>query len=100
MTVETVSPPDRILPSGRSVVLRVAGSAEELEIRSPSGEVEVHILLTEAGPVVRLHGARLELQATDTVSIRGRRLEVETDEVQIKTTGDIDLVGEVIRLNS
>ena len=30
---------ERPLPSGRSVVLRVRGTTEELEVRSPAGEV-------------------------------------------------------------
>ena len=52
----------RTLPSGRVVVLRTATGREELEVRAPDGQVEVHIVLTEAGPVVRLTAARLELE--------------------------------------
>jgi hypothetical protein len=83
----------RILPSGRSVVVRLAAGAEELEIRSPRGEVEVRIVLTETGPVVRLSGARLELDAAETVAVRCRRFEVRAEE-------DICLDGAMIRLNS
>jgi len=106
---------ERTLPSGRSVVLRVDNAREEFEIRSPQGEVEVRITLTEAGPVVTLRGARLELEASDTVAINCRRLEVNTvestrltsagdlrltgQEMRVQTTGDIHLNGDVIRLN-
>ncbi len=84
---------EKMLPSGRSVVVRLAGGAEELEIRSPQGAVEVRILLTDSGPVVRLSGARLELDAAETVAVSCRRFEVRAE-------GDICLDGAMIRLNS
>lgn len=88
----------RTLPSGRSVVLRV-GDTEELEIRSPDGEVEVRIVLTDAGPVVRLRAARLEMETTESVDIRCRDFNVRADEMRVKTDGDIHMNATVIRLN-
>ena len=106
---------ERFLPSGRSVLVKVTSAGEELQVRSPQGEVEVRITLGEAGPVVHLSGARLELQSPDTVALHCRRLEVNTaesidmtsagslhlsgQEMRVQTTGDIDLNGDVIRLN-
>lgn len=103
------------LPSGRSVVLRVGSAGEELEIRSPRGDLEVSIVLTDAGPVIRLGGARLELTAMDTVAVNCGRLEVNAseevkvgspgklemtgEEVRVRTQGDIHLNGDFIRLN-
>jgi hypothetical protein len=92
MDLETSIEP-RTLPSGRSVVVRLAGGAEELEIRSPRGDVEVRVVLTDEGPVVRLSGARLELDAAETVAVNCRRFEVRAE-------GDICLDGATIRLNS
>ena len=105
----------RLLPSGRSVVLKVTSAGDELEVRSPGGTVEVRILLSDTGPVVHLSGARLELEAPDTVALRCRRLEVTTEEsthlssagslrlsgqeMRVQTKGDIHLNGDVIRLN-
>jgi phage gp45-like len=89
----TMDERENVLPSGRSVVVRLAGGAEELEIRSSRGDVEVRIVLTEAGPVVRLCGARLELDAAETVAVNCRRFEV-------RATDDICLDGATIRLNS
>src|SRR5262249_12082466 len=43
---------EQLLPSGRSVIVKTADGREELEIRSPRGEMEVHVTLTETGPVV------------------------------------------------
>jgi len=105
----------RLLPSGRSVVVKVAGECEELEIRDAKGAVEVSISLTAQGPLVRIRGGRLELDAADTIALRCRRFEVQTsestelksdgavritgEELRVKTEDDIHLNGQVIRLN-
>jgi hypothetical protein len=93
----------------------VTDAGEDLQVRSPSGELEVHICLTEDGPVVHLRSARLELDALEAVALNCRRLEVNTEEstrlntagelqltgqeMRVQTTGDIHLNGEVIHLN-
>jgi len=115
--VETAAPPiegksemeqARSLPSGRSVLLKVTSTGEELQIRSPTGDVEVRITLGEGGPIVHLSGARLELETPDTLALNCRRLEVKTEEtidlksagdMRVRTTGDIHMNGEIIRLN-
>ena len=105
---------ERRLPSGRSVVLRIDGAGEEIEIRSARGEVDVRITLTDAGPVVSLRGARLELEApdvsvrcntfdvhaTETLSLSSERdVRIEADELRAKTEHDVHLNGAFIRLN-
>lgn len=109
------NPQERLLPSGRSVVLKVDESGEELLVRSPQGEVEVRIVLTEAGPVVKLKGARLELEAVEALSVRCAHFEVDASkgahirtngpaqidaqEMRVRTDSDIHMNGKVIRLN-
>jgi hypothetical protein len=103
------------LPSGRSVVVRTAQGQEELEIRTAEGELEVRITLTEAGPVIQLRGARLEVESPDAVAFHCRRFEVHAEEcldlqsggdagimareLRVKTEGDVRIDGQVIRLN-
>jgi hypothetical protein len=98
----------RTLPSGRSVVIKVAGDQEALEVRSPNGEVEVRVTLTAEGAVVNLQAARLELDSPDSVAVNCRRFTVNSTEgtelssggeLRIKTEGDIHLNGGIIRLN-
>jgi len=97
------------------VVVKVAGDCEELEIRDAEGQVEVCVSLTADGPVVRIRGGRLELDAADTIAVRCRRFEVQTaestelssagdlritgQELKVQTREDIHLNGKVIRLN-
>ncbi len=105
---------ERRLPSGRSVVMRVEGGGEAVEIRSFKGDVEVRIVLTDAGPVVSLRGARLEVEspeiafrcrtfdveASERVSLDSKgRMSLTADEARIATARDIDLNGAFIRLN-
>lgn len=105
----------RALPSGRTVRV-CAGTEERLEIRSPEGELEVSIRLTEAGPEVRVRGARLELEAAGEVRLGCRRFEVQAEEgARLASAGELELVargemrlqacedvrvqGKIIRLN-
>ena len=105
---------ERRLPSGQSLVLRADGAGEDLEIRSARGELEIRITLTEAGPVVSLRGARLEVespdvafrcrtfdvQATESLTLASEReVRVAANEVRVETQHDIHLNGAFIRLN-
>jgi hypothetical protein len=112
---DSCAEPGRRLPSGRSVVVKVAGDREELEIRDPDGQVELCVTLTADGPVVHVRGGRLELDAVETVAVHCRRFEVQTAEsaeltsagelqikgreLRVKTQDDIHLNGKFIRLN-
>lgn len=98
----------QVLPSGRSVVVRLAGAAEEIEVRSPAGDVEVRITLTDDGPVVSVRAARLELNAVDDIALHCKRLTVETSEgtelhtqgeMQVRSAGDMHLNGKMLHLN-
>ena len=97
----SMEPTEKSLPSGRSVVVRVDGGREELEVRSPSGDVEVRITLTEAGPVVSLRGARLELESPDAVAINCRKFEVNTTEgTELKSAGAVRIEGQEMNLRT
>jgi hypothetical protein len=114
---EPEAPPsslERALPSGRRLALRIGSAGEEIEIRSPAGDIELRIALTDDGPVVSLRGARLEVDAAD-VSFRcrdfdveasgaarvasAREIKLEANEIRAQTQGDIHLNGAFIRLN-
>ena len=96
----------RTLPSGRSVAVRATPGDEELVVRSPDGAVEVQILLTPAGAVVRVGAARLEVAAGE-VAVDCNRFDVRAadgvsvtaGEFRVKTEQSIHLNGETVRLN-
>lgn len=105
---------ERQLPSGRSLVLRTDPAGEELEIRSRRGEVEVRIVLTDAGPVVTLRGGRLEMESPavsfrcDSFAVEARsavnltsqgEVHIAAQELHARTEKDIHLNGAFIRLN-
>ncbi len=82
----------RVLPSGRSIAARVGDAGEAIEIRSPDGQLELSIALTDEGPVLRLQGARLELVSPDSVSIQCREFEIETQsDVKLRANGAIEM---------
>jgi hypothetical protein len=105
----------RVLPSGRSVVLKIGKDCEDLEVRSPDGDVEVRIALTDRGAVVSLRGGSLQMESADAVALNCRRLEVVTTEgtalgsagdvlisgrgMRVETENDIHMNGGVIHLN-
>jgi hypothetical protein len=85
----------KALPSGRSVVLRYGSGQEEIEVRSPAGDVEIRIVLTADGPVVRLGAARIELESAEDVAIRCRRFTVATSETtELHSQGDVRIAAD------
>src|SRR5689334_9807832 len=96
----------RVLPSGRTMVLRIGSGGEDIEVRSAAGDLDLRITLTGAGPVVSLRGARVEVDAAD-VAVRCRDFDVQASgevrfgaqELRAETKRDIHLNGEFIRLN-
>ena len=106
---------DQLLPSGRVVALKVGEGQERTEVRSPQGEIEVHITLTSAGPGGPVTGCPARTGSCRHDLAGGRRLQVHTTEAthlasegQVRITGkdlgvgtteDIRLDGTFIRLN-
>lgn len=104
------------LPSGRSLRIESASGGEQLEILSPDGLLELRIAMTPQGPVLSLSGAKLELNATESVSLNCGRLEVNSTngiamrseaairiesggEFGVRAVGDADIDARVINLN-
>ena len=90
------------------MVVRLADTGEEIEVRSPTGEVEVQITLTASGPVVRLRAARLELAAAEEMTLNCQRLKVQTTaatefhtagEMRVRSEGEMHLNGKMIHIN-
>lgn len=70
-------------------VLRVG--PEGLSIDGPGG-VELCVVFTELGPVVRLRGARVEIEAAEELRLTARRVVVQGQErVDLASSGELAL---------
>jgi hypothetical protein len=81
-----------LLDSGRRVSIRSGDKEDVLEVEESTGEVVVKVRLTDSGPVISLEGARLELTALDTISLKARRVEIAAEEeAAVKSEGALDI---------
>ena len=103
------------LKDGRKLTLSEQGGDQLVEIRNESGMVEVRIKLTEEGPVLQMEAVRMQLKATEQVSIEsqaveikgaervevtGGKVELEAEEdVNVEAKGEVRVVGKMIWLN-
>lgn len=104
------------LPSGRELAVTSTPRGEQIEVRSPAGDLELRIALTDQGPVLLLRGVRLEIDSTDAVSLRCKELDIHAaggirlasggdvsiaaqGEARIRTQGQAYIDAEVLNLN-
>lgn len=86
------------LPSGRELLVR-GGSEESIEVRSPDGLVELSVVLTPEGPVLRFSGARVELSA-GTLALHADNIEIGARELASVTSGgEVVVQAPLIKLN-
>ena len=82
------------LKDGRKLTLSEQGGDQLVEIRNESGLVEVRIKLTEEGPVLQMEAVRMQLKASENVSIESQAVEIRGAERVEVTGGKIDVEGE------
>ena len=103
------------LRDGRTLVISEQGGEQLVEVRSESGQLEVRIQLTEEGPVLRMDAVRMQLKATESVSIEAKQLTLtgtetvaveagqltlhSTQDTVITADGEVRVVGTMIYLN-
>ncbi len=79
-----------VLPSGRAIEVESKGDVDVLRIRSEGGACVLTIHLTDAGPVVRVEAASLEVSAA-------KRLSFDCEELHLRASGSatIDVGGDL-----
>ncbi len=111
-------PVERVLElsGGRRLAVRQEGGAEVVEVRERGGEVCLSVEITPGGANLRLSGARLELSATEEVSIvapsvhinaaesaaltSAGTLAVESDrDLRVHSEDEVRVTGKMIHLN-
>jgi hypothetical protein len=91
-STETTEDREVYLRDGRKLV--VGENDSLVEIRSPSGMLELRIKLTEEGPVLQMESVRMQLKATESVEIAAKRVDIVATDVDIKAEESIDVVAE------
>jgi len=91
----------RELPDGRQLVLSWEGEDGEITLHAPDGALELTLRITPEGPVLQMNGGRVELSATESISLQSHTLHLSSTEkttiesggkgIEIKTTGDMDI---------
>lgn len=103
------------LREGRQLVLSEVDGSQLVEIRSESGQLEVRIQLTEAGPILQLDAVRMQLRAAESLAIEAKQVTVTATEelalasktvtiaaesdVTVSAGSDLRMVGTMIYLN-
>lgn len=104
------------MPSGRRVEIASGPAGDQIEVRSPDGMVEIRIALTAQGPVLSVSGAKLEINATESVTLNCRDLAINTTgsmnlssqgsvgihaqgEVVVQSQGNTNIDAQVVNLN-
>lgn len=100
------------LSGGRTLTV----TGEIIELRNPSGMLELRVRVTEEGPVLSVDAARIAIKSTDAVSVECKTFEVKAQEgvtlhsdgeldvtsekeMKITSTDDVRVVGKIIHLN-
>lgn len=82
------------LKDGRKLTLSEQGGDQLVEIRNESGLVEVRIKLTEEGPVLQMEAVRMQLKASEQVSIESQSVAIKGAEHVEVSGGKVDVTAE------
>ena len=85
---------DVYLKDGRKLTLSEQGGDQLVEIRNESGLVEVRIKLTEEGPVLQMEAVRMQLKASEQVTIESQAVEIRGAEHVEVSGGKVDVTAE------
>lgn len=87
------------MPSGRTMSVSSGPAGEQIEVRSPDGQLEIRIALTPQGPVLSVSGAKLEINAAESVSVNCRDLSINaTNSLSLETAGSVGIqaAGDIV----
>jgi hypothetical protein len=88
------------LQRGRTLLVEPLGTDDLVEIRAPSGTVEIRLRITDDGPILELESVRLALRAKDAIDLEADQITLTgRADVRVDAGGDVHVTGETIRLN-
>ena len=89
---QTTDERELYLRDGRKLVIK--DEERIVEIKNPSGMLELRIKLTDEGPVLQMESVRMELKATESLEISSKRIDIVGTDIDIKAKESIDVVAE------
>jgi len=96
------------LANGRTVTIATSEDGETVEFRADGGDVELRVKMTADGPVVQLSGARVEINAAESIEMSCKEFKVNASErltlgsegkLDLESKDDMVMRGKMIYLN-
>ena len=102
MAADPAEPQELELRQGRTLTVASAGDDGLVEIRGPSGTLELRIRTTDKGPVLEMETLRISLRAAESIDIEAKEFNVSAERsVALESQGDIKLNGKAdVRVNA
>ena len=80
------------LDSGRQIIVHSDEKEELIQIVEPKGEISMTVRMTDAGPVVTVRGAHLELKSTETITLEAKEIKICAEEnASVKSKGSLEV---------
>ncbi len=80
------------LAHGQTAEVTSDDGAQTLQLKAADGSVQLTVRITADGPVLVLSGARIELEAAESIALKTRHFSVDASEsVDLGSQGTLDL---------
>jgi hypothetical protein len=80
------------LDSGRQIIVHSDEKEELIQIVEPKGEISMTVRMTDAGPVITVRGAHLELKSTETITLEAKKIIICAEEnASVKSKGRLEV---------
>ena len=80
------------LNSGRQIIVHSDEKEELIQIVEAAGDVVMSVRMTDAGPVVTVRGAHLELKSTESITLEAKEIKIRAEEnASVKSKGSLEV---------
>jgi hypothetical protein len=80
------------LDSGRQIIVHSDEKEELIQIVEPEGVISMTVRMTDAGPVVTVRGAHLELKSTETITLEAKKITIHAkEEAVVESEGSLEI---------
>src|SRR5438874_5752664 len=94
-TQESADAKTTYLSGGRTLTVSAEATGEVVELRNPSGLLELRVRITEEGPVLSVEGVKIALRGAEAVTVETKRFDVKAAEgLTLHSDGELDVTSE------